>query len=175
MPLTQDYSGNLRGLTEAEAAARLQADGPNELPSAKARNVLATAWEVLREPMILLLVGAGVIYFFLGELRDSIVLLVSILVVVGIDLYQQRKTEHALEALRDLSSPRAMVVRDGQQRRIAGRQVVRGDIVIVSEGDRVPAGVAVRRGASTGRQVEGVGGDGAATRRRRAPVAGAGW
>jgi len=136
---TQDYSGNLRGLTEAEAAARLQADGPNELPAAKARNLLATVWEVLREPMILLLVGAGVIYFFLGELRDSIVLLVSILVVVGIDLYQQRKTEHALEALRDLSSPRAMVVRDGQQRRIAGRQVVRGDIVIVSEGDRVPA------------------------------------
>ena len=89
--------------------------------------------------MILLLISAAVIYFFLGELRDALVLMGSILFVVGIDLYQQRKTEHALEALRDLSSPRAMVIRDGQQRRIAGREVARGDIVIVSEGDRIPA------------------------------------
>ena len=139
MPSTHDFSASVRGLTEAEAAARLEAEGFNELPTARKRRLLETAWEVLREPMILLLVGAGVIYFFLGELRDSIVLLASILVVVGIDLYQQRKTEHALEALRDLSSPRALVVRDGRQTRIAGREVVRGDIVIVSEGDRVPA------------------------------------
>jgi Ca2+-transporting ATPase len=69
---------------------------------------------------------AGVIYLFLRELRDSIVLLTSIFVVVGIDFYQQRKTEHALEALRDLSSPRAMVVRGGQQRHIEGRELVRG-------------------------------------------------
>ncbi|MDE3186179.1 MAG: cation-translocating P-type ATPase [Acidobacteriota bacterium] len=139
MPLRQDFPASVRGLTEAEAAARLRAEGFNELPAAGRRNLLATVWEVLREPMILLLVGAGVLYFFLGELRDSIVLLASIFVVVGIDLYQQRKTEHALEALRDLSSPRAMVVRDGKQARIAGREVVRGDVVIVSEGDRVPA------------------------------------
>ncbi len=139
MLLTHDNSGSLRGLTEAEAAARLQADGFNELPTAKPRSFLATMWEILREPMILLLVGAGIIYLFLGELRDAVVLLASIFGVVGINLYQQRKTDHALEALRDLSSPRALVVRDGQQRRIAGREVVRGDIVILSEGDRVPA------------------------------------
>ncbi len=134
-----DFSGSLRGLSEAEASTRLKADGWNELPAAKSRNLLATMWNVLREPMILLLVGAGILYLFLGEPRDSIVLLASVFVVVGIDLFQQRKTEHALEALRDLSSPRAMVVRNGEQRRIAGREVVRGDIVIVSEGDRVPA------------------------------------
>jgi Ca2+-transporting ATPase len=130
---------NLRGLTESEAAARLKAEGLNELPSSRSRNFFATVWEVLREPMILLLVSAGILYLFLGELRDSLVLLVSIFVVVGIDLYQQRKTEQALEALRDLSSPRALVIRDGQPRRIAGREVVRGDIVLLSEGDRVPA------------------------------------
>ena len=127
------------GLSEAEAAARLQAEGPNELPTAKPRTVFATAWEIVREPMILLLVGAGSIYLFLGELRDSAVLLVSIFVVIGISLYQERKTERALEALRDLSSPRALVIRNGQQRRIAGREVVRGDVVVLSEGDRVPA------------------------------------
>ena len=101
--------------------------------------LLRTAWDVIREPMILLLISAAVIYLFLGELSDSLVLMGSIFFVVGIDLYQQRKTEHALEALRDLSSPRAMVIRDGQQRRVAGREVARGDIVIVSEGDRIPA------------------------------------
>jgi len=123
--LTHDHSSGLRGLTETEAAARLKAEGFNELPAAKSRNFLATMWEIAREPMILLLIGAGVIYLFLGELRDSLVLLISIFVVLGINLYQQRKTDHALEALRDLSSPRAMVVRDGQQKRIAGREVVR--------------------------------------------------
>ncbi|MGB9463983.1 MAG: cation-translocating P-type ATPase [Candidatus Acidiferrum sp.] len=89
--------------------------------------------------MILLLVAAGVIYLILGEPRDSLVLLISIFAILGIDLYQQNKTERALEALRDLSSPRALVIRDGLQTRIAGREVVRGDIVILTEGDRVPA------------------------------------
>ena len=135
-------------LSETEASARLQAEGPNELPSAKPRNLFATLWELVREPMILLLLGAGIIYLFLGELRDSIVLLASILVVIGISLYQERKTERALEALRDLSSPRALVIRGGQQRRIAGREVVRGDLIVLSEGDRVPAdGVVLSTGS----------------------------
>src|ERR1017187_10386983 len=129
----------IHGLTQEEASARLAAEGPNELPSAKPRSFLAIAWEVLREPMILLLVAAGVIYLILGEPRDSLVLLISVFAILGIDLYQQSKTERALEALRDLSSPRTLVIREGCQTRIAGREVVRGDIVILSEGDRVPA------------------------------------
>ena len=104
--------------------------------------------EVLREPMILLLVGAALIYLFVGEHRDSLVLLASIFVVIGISLYQERKTERALEALRELSSPRALVIRDGQQKRITGREVVRGDLVVLSGGDRVPAdGVVISGGA----------------------------
>jgi len=127
------------GLSDQEVAARLRLEGPNELPFAKPRGLIAIAWEVIREPMLLLLVGAGAIYLVLGELRDSVVLLVSIFVVLGISLYQQRKTERALEALRDLSSPRALVIRNGKEKRIAGREVVRGDMVVLQEGDRVPA------------------------------------
>jgi Ca2+-transporting ATPase len=89
--------------------------------------------------MILLLVAAGTIYLILGDPRDSLVLLISIFAIVGIDLYQQNKTERALEALRDLSSPRALVIRDGHRERIAGREVVQGDVIILTEGDRVPA------------------------------------
>ena len=132
-------SRSVGGLSDQEAAARLRTEGPNELPTAKPPSLLATAWQVIREPMLMLLVGAGAIYLFLGELKDSVVLLVSIFVVLGISLYQQRKTERALEALRDLSSPRALVIREGKEKRIAGREVVRGDMVVLQEGDRVPA------------------------------------
>ncbi|MBZ5695536.1 MAG: cation-translocating P-type ATPase [Acidobacteriia bacterium] len=127
------------GLSEQEAVSRLQAEGPNELPSSRARSIAAITWGILTEPMILLLAGAAIVYLLLGELRDSLILLASVLVVVGISLYQERKTERALEALRDLSSPRALVIRGGQERRIAGREVVRGDLIVLSEGDRVPA------------------------------------
>ena len=76
-------------------------------------------------------------------------LLGSIGLIVGIELYQERRTEHALEALRDLSSPRALVIRDGEQRRIAGREVVRDDVVVLGEGDRVPADARAALGART--------------------------
>ncbi|MEQ1879615.1 MAG: cation-translocating P-type ATPase [Burkholderiales bacterium] len=127
------------GLSESEAAARLQRYGPNELPRSKRRNVPAIALEVLGEPMFMLLVAGGVIYLLLGDLQEALILLVSVFVVIGITVYQELKTERALEALRDLSSPRALVMRDGKERRIAGREVVPGDLLILHEGDRVPA------------------------------------
>jgi len=126
-------------LSGHDAAARLARDGYNELPSAQPRSVVSIAWEVLREPMFLLLIGASAIYFLLGDLREASVLFASVFVVVGISFYQERKSERALEALRDLSSPRALVVRDGEARRIPGREVVRDDILLLKEGDRVPA------------------------------------
>ncbi|MEO8007196.1 MAG: cation-translocating P-type ATPase [Betaproteobacteria bacterium] len=127
------------GLTEAEAQSRLAQHGPNELPTAKRRDALRIALEVVREPMLLLLVAGGTIYLAVGDLHEALILLVSVFVVMGITIYQERKTERALEALRDLSSPRALVIRDGEEKRIAGREVVPGDLVLLHEGDRVPA------------------------------------
>lgn len=129
----------LPGLSEAEAAALLKKEGYNELSSTKQRGIFSIAFNVVREPMFLLLVACGVIYLILGDVREAIMLLGFVFVVMGITLYQERKAERALEALRDLSSPRAMVIRDRKQRRIAGREVVRGDFLILAEGDRVPA------------------------------------
>src|SRR5512140_3819629 len=129
----------LAGLSSAEAAARLARDGPNELPTAKKRNLLQQAWDVMREPMLLLLLGAGAVNFVLAEPLDGSILMSFVVVVIGIEIYQEHKTENALAALRDLSSPRALVLRDGPRIRIAGREVVRGDIVLLAEGDRVPA------------------------------------
>jgi Ca2+-transporting ATPase len=127
------------GLSSAEAERRLLQDGPNTLPAAQPRHTLAIAIEVVREPMFLLLIGGVVIYLLLGDVREALVLAASVLVVMGITVVQERKSERALEALRDLSSPRAHVVRDGVEQRIAGAQAVRGDVLILSEGDRVPA------------------------------------
>jgi P-type Ca2+ transporter type 2C len=128
-----------QGLTEAEASSRLASEGPNELPTARPRNIWQQAFDVLREPMLLLLLGAGAVNFLLAEPIDGGILLSFVLVVIGIELYQERKTENALAALRDLSSPRALVIREGARQRIAGRDVVRGDVILLAEGDRVPA------------------------------------
>jgi Ca2+-transporting ATPase len=127
------------GLPEKEASERLALEGFNEIPSAKKRSIISIALSVLREPMLLLLVASGTIYMVLGDIQEAIMLLGFVFVIIGITLYQEHKTERALEALRDLSSPRALVIRDGVSRRIAGREVVQGDIIVLSEGDRVPA------------------------------------
>jgi Ca2+-transporting ATPase len=134
---------DVQGLSQAEADARLRTEGYNELPGASHRSIVAIALGVVREPMFLLLVAAGAIYFLLGDLGEAAVLLSFVVVVMGITIYQEQRTERVLEALRDLTSPRALVVRDGRQKRIAGRDVARGDMLLLAEGDRVPADAGV--------------------------------
>src|SRR5512139_826095 len=130
---------SITGLSEQETAERLKREGYNELPSAKQRSIFAIAFDVMREPMFVLLVACGIIYLILGDMQEALMLLGFVFVVVGITIYQERKTERAIEALRDLSSPRALVIRGGVQKRIPGRDVVCGDVVMLAEGDRVPA------------------------------------
>lgn len=144
-PSTLDLEG-FTGLAEGEARLRLEREGPNELPARDRRGFLAIAWEVVREPMFLMLVAAGALYLAMGEPRDALMLLGFVLVVMGITIVQERRTEHALEALRDLSSPRALVIREGRRRRIPGREVVPGDLLVLVEGDRVPADALLRAG-----------------------------
>ncbi len=127
------------GLSQTIAAARLKLEGMNELPATGKRDLIGIALEVIREPMFMLLVVAGAIYLLLGDISDALMLLGFVCVVMAITIYQEYKTERVLEALRDLTSPRALVIRDGVEQRIAGREVVCGDLLILSEGDRVPA------------------------------------
>ena len=140
-----DLAG-LPGLSEAEAGTRLEQEGANELPAQKKRTLWAVAFEVAREPMFLMLVAAGGLYFLMGEPADAAMLLSFVCVVMVITIVQERRTERALDALRDLSSPRAFVIRGGTHRRIPGREVVRGDLLVLAEGDRVPADGLLRRG-----------------------------
>jgi Ca2+-transporting ATPase len=134
-----DDPARMTGLTEVEVLMRQAREGYNELPSSHRRNIGSLLWETVQDPIFLLLLGGGMIYWVLGDLQEALILLGFVFFIMGISLYQEGKTEHALEALRDLSSPRALVIRAGQQKRIAGREVVRGDLLVLAEGDRIPA------------------------------------
>ncbi len=127
------------GLTTKLALARLKVEGFNELPTKNRRDFLRIFLDVIREPMFALLVGGGVVYLLLGDRIDAIFLLVFACLSVSITIVQESRSEHVLDALRKLASPRAFVLRDGKQQTIAGREVVRGDFLIIAEGERISA------------------------------------
>lgn len=132
---TEKYSG----LSEAQAKQKLEKEGFNELPSSKPKGILHIILGVVKEPMFILLVVCGSLYLVLGDVQEGLMLLGFVFVIMGIEFYQEKKTEKALDALKDLASPRALVIRDGIEKRIAGKEVVTDDIVVLQEGDRVPA------------------------------------
>jgi len=136
-------SEKYQGLTNAQVLEKQKIEGLNELPSSKPKNLFAIAWGVVKEPMFLLLVACGTLYLFLGDVQEGLMLLGFVFVIMGIEFYQEKKTEKALDALKDLASPRALVIREGIEKRIAGRDVVTEDLVILQEGDRVPADATV--------------------------------
>lgn len=138
---------NVKGLSRDEAAARLRIDGPNLLPGSEPRSFARIALDVIREPMFLMLLAAGTCYLVLGDTAEASFLLASVVLIVALTLFQERKTQRALEALRDLSAPRALVLRDGATFRIACREVVRGDILVLREGDRISADAVLIDGA----------------------------
>ncbi|MBG9390242.1 cation-translocating P-type ATPase [Caenimonas aquaedulcis] len=127
------------GLSAGEASARLAADGPNTLPGSGAKPMSRIVLDILREPMFAMLLAAGGIYLLLGDPGEALFLLVAVVAVSALAVVQERRTQRALEALRDLSAPRALVVRGGVQVRIPSRDVVRGDLLVLREGDRIAA------------------------------------
>ncbi|MFC5437081.1 cation-translocating P-type ATPase [Rhodanobacter umsongensis] len=140
------HLASLTGLEPAEAARRQAAQGPNLLPGSTPKPILAIAFNVLTEPMFLMLLVAGGLYLALGDRAEAAFLLASVFVIIGITLVQERKTQRALESLRELSAPRALVIRAGQEIRIPGREVVCGDLLVLHEGDRVAADAMLRDG-----------------------------
>ena len=129
----------LTGLSASQARERLAAEGPNELPRPARRTPFRIALEVLREPMFVMLLAAGGLYLLLGDKAEALILLGFAGLSILITIVQEARTERTLEALRDLSAPRALVIRDGEALRIAGREVVTGDILVLDAGDRIAA------------------------------------
>jgi len=127
------------GLSTIQAQQRLHDSGYNELSPPRPRRLIHITADVLREPMFLLLIAAGIIYLLLGSVTDALMLLAFVALIISLTVFQAQKSARVLEALRDLSSPRALVQRDGKRQRIPGREVVTGDLLLLNEGDRVAA------------------------------------
>ncbi|WP_298284994.1 cation-translocating P-type ATPase [Acidocella sp.] len=136
------------GLSQAEALARLRRDGPNELPQDRRRRLAPIVWEALREPMLQLLLAAGGIYLVLGNRAEALMLLGFAVLNVVMVVVQEARTETALAALRELAAPRALVWRDGAQSQIPARELVAGDVIRLSEGERVPADAVLQEAAA---------------------------
>ncbi len=136
-------SDKYKGLTASQAKEKLRKEGYNNLPSSKPKNFFSIALGVVKEPMFILLVACGTLYMVMGDIREGLMLLGFVFVIMGIEFFQEKKTEKALDALKDMASPRALVIRDGKETRIAGFEVVTDDIIVLQEGDRVPADATV--------------------------------
>jgi Ca2+-transporting ATPase len=151
----------------------LRTEGPNALPELERRTGLRIILEVIREPMFALLLGAGVLYLFIGSRGEALVLFAFACFSVAIAIVQEGRSERVLEALRDLTSPRALVIRDGEQTRIPGREVVRGDLLVLAEGDRVPADALLISGDDVQADESLLTGESVPVRKRVAPPAAA--
>lgn len=127
------------GLSTAEAAQRLAVEGSNELPTQQRRSDLGLLLEVLREPMLALLIVGALVYSLLGDPADAVALAAAATAVIALTFLQARRTERALYALRELAQPIATVRRDGRRQQIPARDVVRGDRLLIEEGDRIAA------------------------------------
>ena len=137
---------DLKGLSGAEAATRLASSGPNELPTQAGRSIWKIAFETTREPMFLLLIGAAGLYLVLGSLGEGLFLLGGALATIGLVILQEARSENALAALRDLSQPHARGIREGQEQTLEARDLVPGDIVLIGEGERLPADAVLMAG-----------------------------
>ncbi len=129
----------LTGLSSNDIAFKRAQYGSNVLPETEPKKFSRILIDVIKEPMFLMLLVAGTIYLALGDKAEALFLLTFVFAVIGMTLFQEHKTQRALESLRDLSAPRALVIRDGEEIRIPGRDVVVDDLMILHEGDRIAA------------------------------------
>ncbi|MGM9882120.1 MAG: cation-translocating P-type ATPase [Bacilli bacterium] len=132
-------NNNYIGLNDKEVIKSKELYGINELEKKKKENILKKAIHIFTEPMFLLLIIAASIYFILGEISDGIIMLLFVLFISGIEFIQEEKTSRALDELDTLSSLNVKVIRNNEITVINSRDIVVGDIVILEEGDKVPA------------------------------------
>ncbi len=135
----RELETNKKGLREAIALKRLRQNGPNALPEPEVDTLLRIFVRQFQSPLIYLLMGASVIVYFIGELSDSIIILVVLFINAVIGAVQEGRAQNALAALRQFVSTKATVLRDDKELIISDDEVVVGDIILLHEGDKIPA------------------------------------
>ena len=128
-----------RGLDPEEAEKRLREHGPNELRAAQRVSPWQTLLAQFKNVLVLVLLGATALSAFLGEGLEAIVIAVIVLFAVGLGFIQEYRAERAIEALREMAAPTATVIRGGEEREVAARELVPGDVILLAAGDRIPA------------------------------------
>jgi len=138
--IVETLSSNLiNGLTNEEAKIRLEKNGPNKLKSVNKKSILMLFFSQINDAMIYILLAAALISGIVGEISDAIIIIIVILINAAIGVFQESKAEKALEALKSLSTPHAIVKRNGEIIEIDSQEVVVGDIVIIDAGRYIPA------------------------------------
>jgi P-type Ca2+ transporter type 2C len=127
-----------KGLDRAEAARRLGTYGPNRLTAKKGKSLFVRILEQFQDFLIYILLAAAVISILLGEFSDAVIILAVVAINAIVGVIQESKAEKALEALKKLSAPKAVVLRDGSPRELASDEVVPGDIVLIEAGRVIP-------------------------------------
>ncbi len=131
------------GLTSAEAEKRLRQDGENRLAEKKKAAPLKIFAGQFKDIMVIILLAATAVSVFLGEYYDALTIIIIVLLNAVLGFIQEYRTERTLEALKDMTAPTAKVCRDGKRMVIPAAQLVRGDLVFLEAGDRVPADIAL--------------------------------
>lgn len=135
----EELSTSPEGLSSEEAKRRLQEDGPNLIKEEEPQSVIANFFSHFKDLMILILLAAAAVSFFLGERWDAIIILAIVILNAVISTFQYARAQGALAALKELSTPRTLVVRDGRPVNISATELVRGDVVMLETGNVVPA------------------------------------
>ena len=128
-----------QGLTIAEVKLLQEKDRRNVIHPDRRKNILKTILHFLLEPIYLLLISAAVIYYILGEAADGLIMMGFVIVVIGIDLLQDIRTGNALKKLKELTAPKIRVIREGEENLIDSSELVIGDLLLLSEGEKIPA------------------------------------
>ena len=132
-------STGYNGLTEKEAGRRLIEQGHNELRESKRPSAISIFISQFKDFMVMVLLGATLISFVLGETVDAIAIIIIVIMNAVLGFIQEYRTEKSLEALKELSAPNAIVIRDGLEKEVQARDIVPGDLIILEAGNIVPA------------------------------------
>lgn len=128
-----------KGLSYGEAGRRLLANGRNEMKAVRQKTGVELFWEQLQDPLIYVLIAAAVVSVFLGEISDAVIIGVVVVLNATVGVLQEGKARKALDALKKLTSPRAMVLREGKPMELPAAELVTGDVVFLETGCQVPA------------------------------------
>ncbi|MDV9609852.1 HAD-IC family P-type ATPase, partial [Clostridioides difficile] len=137
--ILESLDSSEEGLTDTEAEKRLKENGLNELRKKPNRTTLQMLWSQITDAMVLILIGAAILSLIFGEFTEAFVILIIVTVNAVIGIVQEKKAESSLEALKNMNSPTARVMRDGEENVIPASNLVVGDIVFLEDGAMVPA------------------------------------